>query len=168
MFAWRFLHHRRDPLSLVLKNNQWLIPVPPGSSRPPSSLHRCFAVPPLKKYPKSPPPFVPGMHSQLPYTYWGPGSGMGTGVSRSHRLTAAQNMKEARALQGIKASCLSFQRMRNSCLLSPLKKKKKYTKSFPCGGKAWNRFIFNVFYLISREDQERRNLAINTPANGDK
>lgn len=46
--------------------------------------------------------------------------------------------------------------------------KKKYTKSFPCDGKAWNRFIFNVFYLISREDQERRNLAINTPANGDK
>lgn len=46
--------------------------------------------------------------------------------------------------------------------------KKKIAGSFLCGEKTWNGFIFNVVLSNSCKEQERRNLAINTPIKRNK
>lgn len=51
MLTQSFLHRCRDPLSLVLKNNSWLIPVPPALQL--SSLQKRSAVAYPKRDPKS-------------------------------------------------------------------------------------------------------------------
>lgn len=44
MLPQSFLHHRRDPLSLVLKNNSGLIPVPTAIQARVFALQKCSAV----------------------------------------------------------------------------------------------------------------------------
>lgn len=53
-------------------------------------------------------------------------------------------------------------------LLMAFPGKKKIAESFLCGRKTWNSFIFNVVLSNSCKEQERRNLAINTPIKRNK
>lgn len=69
MLTQSFLHRHRDPLSLVLKNNSWLIPVPPlrstHTSSPLCGNALLWHIPKVTL--KAAPSFVLGMLFQLPW-----------------------------------------------------------------------------------------------------
>lgn len=76
MLTQGFLYHRRDPLSLVLKNNSGIIPVPPAlHAHQLCSPWKSSAGAYPKRNPKAASSFVPGVLFQL-------SSEVGTGASR--------------------------------------------------------------------------------------